>query len=101
TNDAITRSFTAPSVALGELLPDGAAPSPATEWRTVTIGGRFLADDEVVARLRSVRGAPAFEVLTPFRSDDGAIVLVDRGYVRPDQGNRLPRYAEPPSGHVT
>jgi cytochrome oxidase assembly protein ShyY1 len=101
TNDAVTRSFTAPPVDLAELLPDDAAPTPKTEWRTVTITGRFLTDDEVVARLRSVQGAPAFEVLTPFRADDGATVLVDRGYIRPDQGNRVPSYAAAPSGHVT
>jgi len=100
TNDAVNRSFAAPPVGLDELLPAGAAPTPRSEWRTVTITGRFLVEDEVVARLRSVQGTPAFEVLTPFRADGGTTVLVDRGYVRPDQGNRVPRYAAPPSGQV-
>src|SRR6202008_277134 len=44
---------------------------------------------------------PAFEVLTPFALDDGPVVLVDRGYVRPEQGSKVPPIAPPPSGTVT
>lgn len=95
TNDAIARSFDAAPVPVEE-MPAG----PDTEWRRVTLTGIYLADDEVVARLRTVRGEPAFEVLTPFRLTDGAVVLVDRGYVRPVEG-AVPDYPEPPSGEVT
>jgi cytochrome oxidase assembly protein ShyY1 len=51
-----------------------------------------------------VLGQPAFEVLTPFQLDDGSVVLVDRGYVRPVQGDRtvvVPEFASPPGGTVT
>ncbi|MGH3761718.1 SURF1 family cytochrome oxidase biogenesis protein [Actinophytocola sp.] len=95
TNDAITRSFTAAPVPLADLA-EGTG-----EWRTVTLTGTYLADDEVVARLRTVQGEAAFEVLTPFRLTDGTVALVDRGYVRPVQGREeltLPSYPEPPAG---
>jgi cytochrome oxidase assembly protein ShyY1 len=95
TNDAITRSFTAEPVPLADLSPGG------NEWRTVTLTGTYLADDEVVARLRTVQGEAAFEVLTPFRLTDGTVALVDRGFVRPVQGRQeltLPSYAAPPAG---
>jgi len=95
TNDAIARSFTADPVPVAE-LPAG----PSTEWRRATLTGTYLADDEVVARLRSVQGEPAYEVLTPFRLTDGTVVLVDRGYVRPTQG-AVPDYPAPPTGSVT
>jgi cytochrome oxidase assembly protein ShyY1 len=94
TNDAITRSFTATPVPLTDL------PAGGNEWRTVSLTGTYLADDEVVARLRTVLGAAAFEVLTPFRLTDGTVALVDRGYVRPVQG-ALPSYAAPPAGTQT
>lgn len=94
TNDAITRSMSAPPVPISQL-----GDQPA-EWRTVTATGSYLTEDEVVARLRTVLGEPAFEVLTPFRLTDGSVVLVDRGYVRPEQG-RVPDYQAPPPGEVT
>jgi cytochrome oxidase assembly protein ShyY1 len=94
TNDAITRSFTAAPVPVETL-----APGSRDEWRTVVVTGRYLPSSEVVARLRTVDGEAAFEVLTPFRSTDGTVVLVDRGYVRPVQGN-VPRYAAAPDGTV-
>lgn len=95
TNDAIARSFAAAPVPLTDLPPG------TDEWRTVTLTGTYLADDEVAARLRTVQGAAAFEVLTPFRLESGAVVLVDRGFVRPVQGSEeltLPSYAPPPTG---
>lgn len=99
TNDAITRSAGAAPVDLGTVRP-----GDDNEWRSVRVTGRYLAEYEVVARLRTVLGQPAFEVLTPFRSADGSVVLVDRGYVRPAQGNQavvVPSFAAPPSGTVT
>jgi cytochrome oxidase assembly protein ShyY1 len=104
TNDAVTHAANATPADLDELLPAGTKPGPGTEWRTVRVTGEYLTDQEVVARLRTVLGQPAFEVLTPFRTTDGAIVVVDRGYVRPVQGDRtvtLPDYDAAPRGTVT
>ena len=41
------------------------------------------------------------EVLLPFVVDGGPTVLVDRGYVRPLPGSRVPPIAQPPRGTVT
>jgi cytochrome oxidase assembly protein ShyY1 len=40
-------------------------------------------------------------VLAPFVVDDGPTVLVDRGYVRPEQGSHVPPIARPPAETVT
>lgn len=104
TNAAITHAANAEPADLATLLPRGQAPGAGTEWRTVRVTGEYLADAEVVARLRTVLGQPAFEVLTPFRTADGSIVVVDRGFVRPVQGDRsvtVPDFAAPPEGTVT
>jgi cytochrome oxidase assembly protein ShyY1 len=104
TNDAITHAANANPVDLATLLPGDQRPDATTEWRTVQVTGEYLADKEVVARLRTVLGEPAFEVLTPFRLADGSTVVVDRGFVRPVQGDRtvtVPGYAAPPEGTVT
>lgn len=99
-NNAIEASLSAGPRPLNAVLPPGVAPGPATEWSRVTMTGTYLPQDEVVARLRTVQGEPAFEVLTPLRTTDGQVVLVDRGYVRPgDHGIVLP-YSPPPGGVV-
>ena len=67
----------------------------------MTATGRYQPDAQVLARLRVVDGEPAFEVLVPFAVDGGPTVLVDRGYVRPEQGSRVPAIAPPPTGSVT
>lgn len=86
-----------PPVPLGTLLPA----SPGTEWRQVTVTGSYLPDAEVLVRLRSFDGKPAFEVMTPLRTTDGRVVAVDRGYVTAQSGSVVPPYAAPPAGPVT
>ncbi|AXB47201.1 SURF1 family protein [Amycolatopsis albispora] len=100
-NAALSASFTAEPRSVEEVLPGGAAPTEATQWDRVTFTGTYVPDAEVVARLRTVLGEPAFEVLTPLRTTDGQVVLVDRGVVRPDDRTRVPAYAPPPAGEVT
>jgi hypothetical protein len=56
---------------------------------------------QVVARLRVAEGDQAMEVLAPFVVDGGPTVLVDRGYVRPLPGSRVPPIAAPPREAVT
>lgn len=98
-NDAVSTSFSEQPRPLEEVLPPGRSPGQDTEWRRVLIEGTYLPEHEVIARLRTVQGEPAFEVLTPFRTSSGRVVLIDRGYLRPDNG-AVPPYAAPPDGVV-
>ena len=100
-NSQITNSLTADPVPLTSLLPRQDSSAPAAQWRRVTASGRYLPEGQVLARLRVVEGDPAFEVLVPFAVDGGPTVLVDRGYVRPVQGSKVPAIAPPPTGTVT
>jgi cytochrome oxidase assembly protein ShyY1 len=99
-NSALETSFTAAPVPLAQLLPPGREPGPQTEWHLVTITGQYLADKEVIARLRTVQGEGAYEVLTPMRTTDGTVVLIDRGYVRLDSKSGVLPFAPPPAGTV-
>lgn len=99
-NAALEESFTARPKPLADVLPGGSAPDEKTQWTRVLVRGTYVPEDEVVARLRTVQGEPAFEVLTPMRTTNGTVVLIDRGYVRPDSDSRVPPYAAPPSGEV-
>ncbi|WP_116045121.1 SURF1 family protein [Amycolatopsis palatopharyngis] len=99
-NAALQESFVSEPRPLAEVLPAGTAPDEGAEWRRVSVTGTYLAEDEVIARLRTVLGEPAFEVLAPFRTTGGQVVLVDRGYLQPDQRSRVPSYAAPPETQV-
>lgn len=100
-NSQISSSLSADPVALTSVLPHQDSSAPDQQWHRVTATGRYLPEAQVVARLRSVDGDPAYEVLTPFAVDHGPTVLVDRGYVKPEQGTALPPFAAPPAGPVT
>ncbi len=100
-NDQISSSLSQPPVPVTSFLPQQDSAAHDAQWRRVTATGHYLPDKEILARLRVIDGEPAFEVLTPFAVQDGPIVLVDRGYVRPDQGSRVPQIAPAPTGIVT
>ncbi|MGQ0481323.1 MAG: SURF1 family cytochrome oxidase biogenesis protein [Pseudonocardia sp.] len=99
-NAAIAASMATPPVPLAQLIPAGAAPSPAVEWRRAVVRGRYVEGAEVVVRLRSVATRPAYEVLAAFRTDDGRTIAVNRGYLRPGPDNRVAGYPPPPAGDV-
>lgn len=100
-NAALKASFDAPPRPLSQVLPPGTEPSQGTKWRRVTVTGTYLPKGEMIARLRSVEGEPAFEVVTPFRTANGTVVLIDRGYLRPTSQSQVPPYPAPPEGQVT
>ncbi|MCT7660266.1 SURF1 family cytochrome oxidase biogenesis protein [Mycobacterium deserti] len=100
-NSQIASSLDADPVPVTTLLPEQDSSAPDDQWRRVTATGRYLAEAQVLARLRVIDGEPAFEVLVPFAVDGGPTVLVDRGYVRPVQGSSLPSIPPPPTGPVT
>jgi len=100
-NNQISASLSAQPVALKSVLPQQDSSAPDHQWSRVTATGHYLADKQILARLRVIEGDPAFEVLVPFAVDGGPTVLVDRGYVRPVQGSKVPAIAPPPTGTVT
>ena len=100
-NHQIDYSLNTPPVALKTLLPQQNSSAPDAQWRRVTATGHYLGDIQVLARLRTVESKPAFEVLAPFVVNDGPTVLVDRGYVRPEEGSHVPPIPPPPQQTVT
>jgi surfeit locus 1 family protein len=70
-----------------------AAPGPAawpavdadsSEYERVRIAGHYLNDQEALVQAVTDLGG-GFWVVTPFRADDGFIVLVNRGFVPPER----------------
>jgi cytochrome oxidase assembly protein ShyY1 len=98
-NNALTSSMNTSPVPVQTVLDRSNA---EVEWQRVSLTGKYLSDGEAIARLRTVQGEAAYEVLTPFEvSGGGPTVLIDRGYVRPATGVRVPDVAKAPAGEVT
>lgn len=100
-NAALVRAVSTAPVPRSTLVAPGTEPGSAAAWRQVIVTGTYEPTGEVLARLRSVDGSAASEVLTPLRTTDGQTLLVDRGYVRPQNGETLPPIAPAPGGVVT
>ncbi|CAN5750564.1 SURF1 family protein [soil metagenome] len=100
-NNQISASLTADPVPVTSILPQQNSSAPDAQWRRVTATGHYLPDIQLLARLRVVDGESAFEVLVPFAVDGGPTVLVDRGYVRPEPGSRVPALPPLPTGTTT
>lgn len=71
------------------LAPPGPADWPGVtaardEYRHVAVSGRFLNDRETLVRAATALGS-GYWVLTPFRTDQGYTLLVNRGFVPPER----------------
>lgn len=70
------------------------------EYTHVRLRGTFLHDKEALVQASTKLG-PGFWVLTPLRTADGSIVLVNRGFVPPEARQRTARTAPEPQGDTT
>ncbi len=76
-------------------------PASTDEWRRVEITGTYL-DQQYVVRFRQNGDVRGYEVVTPLQTDDGRIVLIDRGFGEVEPGGQMPTTAPPaPTGEVT
>ncbi|GAA2015550.1 SURF1 family cytochrome oxidase biogenesis protein [Microbacterium ulmi] len=98
----VAANYDAAPVPLAELLPADGSLAPEDEWHPVTLTGTYLPDQQLLVRNRAHGGTAAFEVLVPFRLDDGRVFLVNRGWVPPGEHQADPdAVPAPPTGEVT
>lgn len=96
------RNYDATPLALGDAVSVGDEFDPGLEWHPISVTGAYLPDDQLVVRNRPHGGTSAFEVLVPFRADDGRVLIVNRGWVPPaESGDGPADIAAPPTGEVT
>ena len=98
--ELIERNYDADPVPLDDLIGSDDTLDPQNEWRPVALEGEYLTDEQVLVRNRPHGGTSAFEVLVPFRDSDGRILIVDRGWVPPGEGESPDAVPAPPSGEV-
>jgi len=69
------------------------------EYRHVRLAGVFLHERETLVQASTTLG-PGYWVLTPLRTAQGPVVLVNRGFVPPERRERATRSADEPAGEV-
>lgn len=79
--DRIATNQAAAPIALAELLQGDPL---RREYGRVRVSGRFLHDKEFFLAARSHKNKVGMQVVTPLRTDDGVIVLFDRGWIPSD-----------------
>jgi cytochrome oxidase assembly protein ShyY1 len=96
----IDANYDAEAVPVADALADPIGFDADQRWQVVALSGEYLGDEEIVVRNRPFGGSSGFEVITPFRLDDGTVFMVDRGWIAQASDGRPSDYAAPPSGHV-
>ncbi len=71
------------------------------EYLPAVLEGNFLHDKEIHLFGQSVDGKGGYHIITPLKTADGQVVLVDRGYVPPDKKAPETRASGQISGLVT
>lgn len=89
-------------VPLGDVLTETDDYEIDQQWSVVEVSGEYLADEQLLLRGRVRDTAVGFDVVVPFRTDAGSILLVDRGWVPPGATSEAPdSVPAPPDGDVT
>lgn len=68
-------------------------------YRRVRLAGTFLHDRETLVQAVTEQGG-GWWVLTPIRTAQGSMILVNRGFVSPERRNPATRQAGNPAGNV-
>lgn len=90
-----------PTAPLDGLLNPGEPARASVFHRRVTVTGVYDVDREVTVRFRSLNGQPGGYLLTPLVQEDGAAVLVNRGWVPSlDGASESHPEVTPPSGTI-
>jgi cytochrome oxidase assembly protein ShyY1 len=85
-NNLVSINYFASPITLSNLLP-GVRESPATplpkdlEWRQVITTGRYLSQYTVLLRNRPQNDQNGYNILVPFRTTEGPILLINRGWI--------------------
>ncbi len=94
----VEANYHQPPAALGDIIGRDGAFDLADEWRQVRLTGRYATEDTLLVRNRPHGGTRAFEVVVPFHTDDGRVLIVNRGWVPTGTGDVPDAVPQPVAG---
>jgi cytochrome oxidase assembly protein ShyY1 len=98
----VDTNYDATPVELAAVLPKLDSWRIDDRWLPVTMTGTYLTEQQLLVRNRPYNGASGYEVLVPFRLDNGRVFVVDRGWVPTGSSIEAPdAVPAPPAGQVT
>lgn len=102
-NAKVTSNFDAAPKSYAEAKGAFRHLDPAQEWSPVRLTGRYLPEKQLIVRNRTNDGDTGYDVLVPFKTDAGDVVVIDRGWVPlASAGQGRPKdVPAPPAGEVT
>ncbi len=77
-------------VPVADALPEPGAFDPDRQWTPVLLEGEYLTEEQLLLRGRWRGGQVGFDVITPFRTADGTVFVVDRGWIDQAEGAEEP-----------
>ena len=95
--DRIAANQAAAPVSLDELLSGNPL---RYEYGRVKVGGTFLYDKEFFLAARSLKNKVGLQLVTPLRTDDGRLVLFNRGWIPQERKDPARRAEGQPAGRV-
>ncbi|MFP5345475.1 MAG: SURF1 family protein, partial [Actinomycetes bacterium] len=99
-NALVENNYDRSPVDLKQVLEAGHLPA-TREWTPVKLSGSYLSAHSVLLRNRPQDGQPGYHSLVPFATDDGQVLLVDRGWLPIGESGQGPDVVpRPPAGHV-
>jgi cytochrome oxidase assembly protein ShyY1 len=101
-NDLIRTNLAAPTTPASKALTVGHDPAEDRQWLPVRATGHWDVGHQLLVRLRPFEGDVGFYVVTPFVTDTGPAVLVNRGWLPAGAGGlSVPHVPAPSPGTVT
>ncbi len=101
-NAVVRTNLEADPAPVSDVLEVGRPVDESDEWRRVVARGTYSPDESVVIRYQTRDGASGVDIVTPLRTVDGPLLLVDRGWVQTgNTGADTVDAPAPPHGRVT
>ena len=101
-NRLVAQNLDRPPVPLDDVLAVGRPAADDDEWREVVVHGTWDDAHTIVVKYQTRDGAAGVDVVTPLRTEGGAAVLVDRGWMPTENtGGTRPDVPGTTTGPVT
>ncbi|WP_237222775.1 SURF1 family protein [Rothia nasimurium] len=103
-NERISQNYDAAPLDFADDSSLFASAHSELRWQPVTMTGQYLSEHQLLVRNRPYNGLNGYEVLVPFQTDQGHIVVVNRGWMEAafgDAGSTASPVPAPPAGQVT
>jgi cytochrome oxidase assembly protein ShyY1 len=98
--DRVENNYDTSPITLDAFILAAPIVTQANEWAPLVLEGVYLQDEQVLVRTRPRAGQVGFEVLVPFRTSTGTVIIA-RGWVPTGESRDFPdEIPAPPSGNV-